>query len=78
MPDFFRRLFFDDFMPHGHCYFWKPEIVWLHVVSDALITLAYYSIPVILLVLVRKRRDLPFPGCSSCSGLSSSAAERRT
>ena len=60
MPDFFRRLFSDDFMPHGHCYFWKPEIVWLHVVSDALITLAYYSIPVILFVLVRKRRDLPF------------------
>jgi signal transduction histidine kinase len=60
MPDFFRRLFSDDFMPHGHCYFWKPEIVWLHVVSDALITLAYYSIPVILFMLVRKRRDLPF------------------
>ena len=60
MPDFFRRLFADDFMPHGHCYFWKPEIVWLHVVSDALITLAYYSIPVILFVLVRKRKDLPF------------------
>jgi signal transduction histidine kinase len=60
MTDFFRRLFSDDFMPHGHCYFWKPEIVWLHVVSDTLITLAYYSIPVILLVLVRKRRDLPF------------------
>jgi PAS domain S-box-containing protein len=34
--------------------------VWLHVVSDALITLAYYSIPLTLLYIVRKRRDAPF------------------
>ena len=60
MLDFLRRLFASDFMPHGYCYLWRPEIVWLHVGSDALITLAYYSIPVILVYFVRKRRDLPF------------------
>jgi signal transduction histidine kinase len=60
MVEFFRRLFSSDFMPHGHCYFWQPEIVWLHVISDALIALAYYSIPVTLLYFVRKRRDAPF------------------
>lgn len=43
MTDFLKRLFAADFMPHGHCYFWQPEIVWLHVPSDGLITLAYYS-----------------------------------
>ena len=56
--DFFRNLFSADFMPHGHCYDWQPQIVWLHVLSDAVIALAYYSIPVALVYFVRKRRDL--------------------
>ncbi|MFB8791892.1 MAG: PAS domain S-box protein [Potamolinea sp.] len=48
------------FIPHGHCYLWKPGLVGLHVVSDALIALAYYSIPLTLIYFVRKRSDLPF------------------
>ncbi|HEY9665196.1 MAG TPA: PAS domain S-box protein, partial [Coleofasciculaceae cyanobacterium] len=52
--------FFEQFIPHGHCYLWKPGLVSLHVVSDSLIALAYYSIPLTLLYFVRKRRDLPF------------------
>jgi len=48
------------FIPHGHCYLWKSELVWLHVVSDSLIALAYYSIPFMLVYFVRKRRDVPF------------------
>ncbi len=48
------------FIPHGHCYLWKPELVWLHVMGDALIALAYYSIPITLVYFVRKRVDLPF------------------
>jgi PAS domain S-box-containing protein len=48
------------FIPHGHCYLWKPELVGLHVISDALIALAYYSIPLTLVYFVRKRSDLPF------------------
>ena len=60
MFDFVSKVFSSDFMGHGYCYLWKPEIVWLHVGSDALITLAYYSIPFALLYFVRKRRDLPF------------------
>src|SRR5258708_2096796 len=60
MLEFLKNLFASDFMGHGYCYLWKPQIVWLHVVSDTLITLAYYSIPVTLVYFVRKRRDLPF------------------
>ena len=60
MLDFLRNLLASDFMGHGYCYLWRPEIVWLHVGSDALITLAYYSIPVSLVYFVRKRSDLPF------------------
>lgn len=49
-----------SFMPHGFCYLWNMPLVWLHVVSDSLIALAYFAIPLILLWFVRKRRDLPF------------------
>ncbi len=61
MLDFFRRLFYtSDFMPHGHCYFWQPGVLWLHVVSDGLIALAYFSISLTLLHFVRQRRSLRF------------------
>ncbi len=48
------------FIPHGHCYLWKPELVWLHVISDCLTAIAYYSISFILVYFVHKRRDVPF------------------
>lgn len=58
---FWSQLFSPSaFIPHGHCYLWQTNLVSLHVLSDALIALAYYSIPVALLCLVRKRQDLPF------------------
>ncbi|MEA5506535.1 ATP-binding protein [Halotia wernerae UHCC 0503] len=49
-----------SFIPHGHCYLWQTDLVWLHLISDALIALAYYSIPATLFYFVRKRQDLPF------------------
>ena len=59
--DFLRQLFGPgDFMPHGYCYLWNPGLVWLHVISDTLIAIAYFTIPFSLLWFVRKRRDLPF------------------
>jgi|GEM_PF-1419811 signal transduction histidine kinase len=61
MPEFWKNLFtFEPFIPHGHCYLWKPELVSLHLVSDLLIGLSYYSIPITLVYFVRKRQDLPF------------------
>jgi len=74
MMDFLRALFSnlkalfsgDGFMPHGHCYLWRPGVLWLHITSDALITLAYYSIPFTLLYFIRKRRDIPFNGMFLC------------
>ena len=50
----------NDFMPHGFCLKWTPDLVGLHVVSDAVIALAYFSIPVSLLWFVRRRHDLAF------------------
>ncbi|HEX9830576.1 MAG TPA: PAS domain S-box protein [Thermodesulfobacteriota bacterium] len=60
MIESFKNLFGSDFMPHGYCLLWNANLVWLHVVTDSLITLAYYSIPVTLLYFVRKRQDLVF------------------
>ena len=61
MSDLWNELFTaGSFMPHGHCYLWRPGLVWLHLLSDGLIAIAYYSIPLTLLDLVRRRTDLPF------------------
>ncbi len=49
-----------SFIPHGHCYLWQTNLVWLHILSDSFIALAYYSIPATLFYFVRKRQDLPF------------------
>ncbi|WP_333876137.1 PAS domain-containing sensor histidine kinase [Methylobacter sp.] len=56
--DFFS---INDFTPHGYCLSWKPALLWLHVISDLLITLAYYSIPLTLIYFIRKRKDFPYP-----------------
>src|ERR1700694_3854347 len=50
-----------DYMPHGMCFLWQPELIALHVASDSAIALAYYSIPVALGYFVWKRTDLAFP-----------------
>ena len=60
MSRLLQQLLSSDFLPHGTCYLWNPRLLWLHVISDALITLSYYCIPLILIYLVRRRQDLPF------------------
>lgn len=48
------------FAPHGYCLLWQPALIWTHVVSDAIIAAAYFSIPFLLWRLVRARRDIEF------------------
>ena len=61
VPNVGRTLFATNgFMPHGVCYTWSSNLLALHVISDALIAAAYFSIPIALAYLVRRRRDLPF------------------
>jgi signal transduction histidine kinase/DNA-binding NarL/FixJ family response regulator len=63
MPTFFNYPFQSDgFIPHGHCYLWKTGLVWLHIISDVTIALAYYSIPFLLIYFISKRKDVPFNG----------------
>ncbi|MBE9207842.1 response regulator [Nostoc sp. LEGE 06077] len=59
----FNYLFYSTgFIPHGHCYLWKPELVWLHIIADGAIALAYYSIPLLLIYFIYQRQDVPFNG----------------
>jgi len=46
--------------PHGICLLWEPELIWLHVLSDAVIAASYFSIPFALAIIVSKRRDFQF------------------
>lgn len=54
--------FFDTtmFAPHGICLQWEPEILAVHIVSDAIIALSYFSIPFALGYFVSKRKDVEF------------------
>lgn len=47
------------FMPHGYCLYWEPSLVWTHVISDVLIGLSYYAIPVAGFYYVWEKRDIP-------------------
>jgi PAS domain S-box-containing protein len=61
MLSFFNHLFdSESLVPHGICLLWRPELIWLHVLSDSVTALAYFSIPVVLAAFVSKRPDVQF------------------
>lgn len=58
---FWSRLFDSgDFLPHAVCLVLRPELIWLHAISDGLIALSYYSIPFALIYFALRRQDLTF------------------
>ncbi len=59
----------EHFLPHGHCYMWTPGILWMHVIADILIAMAYFTIPFVLMYVARRRRDLPFNWLLVCFGM---------
>lgn len=61
MSSFFDYLFGTvSFMPHGYCLLWRPDLVAMHGVADALIALSYFSIPIVIHQFLRRRPDLQF------------------
>ena len=62
MSGIFKPFFDGSYEPHGYCLLWNPALIWTHVVSDLLIAAAYFSIPLALISLVRRRKDLEFSG----------------
>ena len=53
-----RYLFAQGLAPHGYCLLWDPRLIWTHVLADALIAAAYFSIPVALWLFLKQRKDL--------------------
>jgi two-component system NtrC family sensor kinase len=37
------------FMPHGMYSMWQPGVLWLHAVSDTIIAVSYFMIPIALM-----------------------------
>ncbi|MCX7193446.1 MAG: ATP-binding protein [Proteobacteria bacterium] len=50
----------NGFIPHGYCLTWSPELLWLSVGSDVVMTLAYVTYPIGIAYFVWKRKDLPY------------------
>lgn len=51
----------ERYMPHGYCLLWQPELVWMHILADITITLAYFAIPLTIAFLLYKRQQsVPF------------------
>ncbi len=44
--------------PHGYCLLWKTDLVVLHAVSNALIAAAYFVMPFVIMLFLRKRPDI--------------------
>lgn len=48
------------YVPRQQCMYHETGLIGLHIVSDFLIAMAYFSIPLALIFLVRKRKDITF------------------
>jgi signal transduction histidine kinase len=62
MMNMLGQLFRASYAPHGYCLLWQPWLIWTHAISDGLIALAYFSIPLALIAFLRKRPDVAFGG----------------
>jgi signal transduction histidine kinase/CheY-like chemotaxis protein len=48
-------------IPHGACLLWRPELIWLNVISDAMIAIAFFTTAFVLGFYVwRRRREVMF------------------
>ena len=50
----------ETYTPRRVCMNYEPDVIWLSVISDSLIALSYFSIPVALVYFVRRRRDVTY------------------
>jgi len=61
MVEYLSRMFSERGLPpHGYCLLWDPALIWTHVISDLVIGLAYFSIPLVLATFLSRRRDVQF------------------
>jgi PAS domain S-box-containing protein len=60
MFDLFRRLFGVAFMPHLYCLRGDPGVLGTPVISDLVVAISYFAIPLVLLRVVLKRKERLF------------------
>ncbi len=53
----FQLFGLEGLAPHGTCLLWISELFWTHAASDALISAAYASISISMILVIRKRED---------------------
>ena len=62
IKDFFSKFFnTDNFPARWHCGQWSDFHGWLYIISDVAIWAAYYTIPLLLIHFIKKKKDIPFP-----------------
>lgn len=49
------------FVPRWQCGAWSAGLGWTHIISDIIIWVSYWAIPLILACFVVRRKDVPFP-----------------
>ncbi|HEY4329951.1 MAG TPA: ATP-binding protein [Phycisphaerae bacterium] len=59
-PTGFWQKIMEVYVPRRMCMNYEADVIWLHVISDTVVALAYYSIPIALIYFVRRRRDITF------------------
>ncbi len=61
--EFFKELFqTSDFMPRWVCGHWTEAHGWLYILSNVVIGLSYFAIPIMLFHFVKKKKNVPFKG----------------
>src|SRR5512138_1758101 len=58
----------DAFLPYGHSYLWRPELLWMQSIADLALAIAYFTIPILLFRIARRRRELRFRSVVLCFG----------
>jgi signal transduction histidine kinase len=48
--------------PFGACLLWKPELIWLYAVSDAILAAAFFATAFVVGLFTLRRRDLMYRG----------------
>jgi PAS domain S-box-containing protein len=62
IAEFFEKLFSTDSWPaRWYCGTWTEFHGWLYIISDLAIWAAYFVIPILLILFIRKKPSIPFP-----------------
>lgn len=56
MNEHLNQISWSSFLPLGQTYLWTPEILWTQVLSDALMAIAFFSLPLMVLYFFWFRR----------------------